>query len=669
MKQSNPSSRSGLKYRTVRRAALVAAAVIVILVTAVFAPQYAVAQAALALVCLIVWLLPYGGAHRKLQRHIDAAARKLDSDSLPFLDSALPVTAVRKNGQIVWYNEAFAELTAHALAPGKDIREGIPAFPPQKLAEPELMEGIAVTHAHRSFRVFASPLRELGQKSDLLLLTFFDITDHKALAAEYKSSRPVVALILIDNLEEVSQNVSEGDKAMVLGAVDTVLNAWAAPTGGILQMTERGRYLYLFEERHLQSHIADKFAVLDSVRSCMNQGTVEPTISIGVGAGGLGYAENYELAREALELTLGRGGDQATLKQGAAIEFFGGKTKTVERRTKVKARVMAKNLAELIGECTSVLVMGHRFADFDSVGSAVGVARLARARGKPVHIVIDRDSAPAKALIEHVEHLPEYEDTFVPPLAALDLITSHTLLIIVDTHNPDLLEAPHLLRSAAKVVMIDHHRRMAKAVESDLAYHEPYASSASELVCELAQYSVGGNALRKREAEAMLAGIVLDTNNFEFRTSFRTFEAAAFLKKLGGDTIEVKKLFQVDFDSYADRAHLISTAYRHDRITVIACWEGGPRSGLSIIAAQAADEMLDVEMVEASFVLFPRGNKTAISARSLGIINVQLIMEALGGGGHATNAGAQVELEPKAAEAKLRELVSKHLRENHMDLL
>ena len=291
------------------------------------------------------------------------------------------------------------------------------------------------------------------------------------------------------------------------------------------------------------------------------------------------------------------------------------------------------------------------------------------AKNKPVNIVIDRETSPALSLIEHVEHLPEYEGVFVPPLTALDLVTSSTLLVVVDTHNPELLESSELVGNAAHVVLIDHHRRMASCIESDLAYHEPYASSASELVCELAQYSTGGSALRKREAEAMLAGIVLDTNNFAFRTSFRTFEAAAFLKKMGGDTIEVKKLFQVDFDSYSDRTQLISAAHRYERITVLASWNGPDHPGMGVVAAQAADEMLDIEGVEASFVLFQRREKTYISARSLGTINVQLIMEALGGGGHATNAGAQVEAPLEEARKALCDAISRSLRENYPDLL
>ena len=372
-----------------------------------------------------------------------------------------------------------------------------------------------------------------------------------------------------------------------------------------MQLTERGRYLFVFEERYLPGFIADKFSVLDSVRTLGESGGLEPTISIGVGAGGESFADNNELARQALDLTLGRGGDQATVKQGASLEFFGGKTKTVERRTKVKARIMAQSLAEFLDEATSVLIMGHRFADFDAVGAAVGVARLAMAKNKPVNIVIDRETSPALSLIEHVEHLPEYEGVFVPPLTALDLVTSSTLLVVVDTHNPELLESSELVGNAAHVVLIDHHRRMASCIESDLAYHEPYASSASELVCELAQYSTAAMRCASARPRPCWPALCWTPTTSPSRTSFRTFEAAAFLKKMGGDTIEVKKLFQVDFDSYSDRTQLISAAHRYERITVLASWTGPDHPGLGVVAAQAADEMLNIEGVEAPSCFSP----------------------------------------------------------------
>lgn len=639
---------------------------VVVIATALVNPRYAAGQLVLIAVVGGVSLLLRYGLQQGIQKQLDGAGRRLDTESVSFLNSPLPVVAMRKGGTLVWYNEAFRDLTDSAVVPGQDIRDGVAELGAQKVRTEELLEGVVISKGSRTYRVYGSPLRETGQTADLYLLLFFDITDQKALEAEYEGSRPVVGLISIDNLDEIAQNARESERAIALAQVDSILTDWAEPAGGIMQMSERGRYLFVFEDRFLQGYINDKFSVLDQVRSSVADGSlVAPTISIGVGQGGVTLAENHELAKQALEMALGRGGDQATVKQGANLEFFGGKSKTVERRTKVKARVMAKQLSDLIEESTNVLVMGHRFADFDSVGSCVGVARLAMVKDRPVHIVIGREAAPARSLIEHVECMPEYEGVFVSVMQGLDLISSGTLLVICDTHNPEIIESKEIYHNAAKVVVIDHHRRMAHAIENTvMSYHEPYASSASELVCELAQYVAGGNAIRKREAEAMLAGIVLDTNNFEFKTSFRTFEAAAFLKKMGADTVEVKKLFQVDLDSYTARTNLIKNAEIFLRITAIAIHPGESENSFQVVAAMAADEMLDIEGVEASFVLYSENGRVHISARSLGGINVQLIMEELGGGGHMTNAGAQVSATLEEVADRLRSAVRQYIKTN-----
>ena len=659
------------KLRSSRQAALLLiAALVVLVITAMLRPQLAAGQAVLIAVVTVLYLLLGSGVLPGMQKQLDSAGRRLDPGSVSFLDSPLAVAAMRRGGTLVWYNEAFRDMTGSTVVPGQDIRDGVAELSSQKFKPEDLLQGVVLPHRSRTYRVYGSPLREQGQTADLVLLLFFDVTEQKALEAEYESSRPVVAQIVIDNLDEISQNARESERAIALAQVDNILADWAAPAGGILQLSERGRYLFVFEERFLQGFVNDKFSVLDSVRSAVADGSLAaPTISIGVGLGGITLDENMELAKQALEMALGRGGDQATVKQGANLEFFGGKSKTVERRTKVKARVMAKQLSDLMEEATSVLVMGHRFADFDSVGSCVGIARLAMVKERPVHIVINRETAPALSLIEHVECMPEYEGVFVSPMQGLDLISSDTLLVICDTHNPEIIESKEIYNNASKVVLIDHHRRMAHSIEDTvLSYHEPYASSASELVCELAQYVAGGNAIRKREAEAMLAGIVLDTNNFAFKTSFRTFEAAAFLRKMGADTVEVKKLFQVDLDSYTFRTDLIRSAAIFMQVTAIAIYPEETDSSFQVVAAMAADEMLDIEGVEASFALYSENGRVHISARSLGGINVQLIMEELGGGGHMTNAGTQLTSTLEEAADRLRGVIHRYVR-NNMDEL
>jgi len=374
--------------RSRQQVILLGCALAILLVTALFDLRFALGQAVLLLALGAVFLLMEAGFFQGVKKQLDAAGRALDVESISFLGSALPVAAVRKNGALQWYNGAFRELAGHSPAPGQPLQEILAGVNPGKLQPEELYAGADLSVGERLYRVFASPLREQETSGELLLLVFFDRTDHEALLAEHQSAHPVVAQIVVDNLDEISQNASEGERAMALAAVDRILNGWAAPTGGLLQLVERGRYLFLFEERFLPHYIADKFSVLDEVRASAGDGALAaPTISVGVGRGGETLAEGMELAKQALDMALGRGGDQATVKQGANLEFFGGKSKTVERRTKVKARLMAKQLSDLIDQATNVLVMGHRFADFDSVCSCVGVARLASAKGKPAHIV------------------------------------------------------------------------------------------------------------------------------------------------------------------------------------------------------------------------------------------------------------------------------------------
>jgi len=640
-------------------------AAIVFAVTAAIDYRYALAQLVMAAALLIGYAAMGVTRRTRKSRTLASVGARLEAGSVGFMTTAMPAAAVGKTGGIVWYNPAFEEMVGKNCDIGRDIKELVDSLDMHKYTAEDLMAGVDMTACGRSLKVYASMLREQGEDKEALLLLFFvDMTAFRMLEREHEASRPVAALITIDNLDEITQDATESEKAVVLGAVDNKLREWAKPSGGLIQLYERGRYVFVFEDRFLPGYIAEKFAVLDRVRETTGPGGANPTISIGIGRGEDSYEDAMELARQALEMALGRGGDQAAVKQGTNFEFFGGKSKAVERRTKVKSRVMAAALTDLLDEAASVIIMGHKQADFDAVGASVGMARLVMARKKPVNIIINRAATPAIGLIEHIEMLPEYEGVFVDPIVGLDRITSGTLLIICDTHNPDYIESKEIFEAAEKIVVIDHHRRMAKSIENTaLTYHEPYASSTSEIVCELAQYIEGGAAMRKREAEALLAGIVLDTNTFFFKTSFRTFEAAGFLRKLGADTIEVKKLFQIDQGSYRCRTELVSATKLIERALAVAVWEGEPMPDMGVIAAQAADEMLGLDGVEASFVLYQSDGEVNVSARSLGKLNVQIIMESMGGGGHLTNAGAQVSGELTAVQEQLIEVARRHLHE------
>ncbi len=643
-------------------------ATISIIITLFIDYRYALAQLGLVLAVILAFLLYGQSTRNRVVRMLDNAGKKLDTGAL-FINSGLPVLVFRSNQEIAWYNEAFIEITGLSQLQGYSLTSALCGEDISKFSFDELRSGVVLKLGERRFMAYVSAMREGSDPAGdpLSMMVFLDITRHVTLEKEYTRSRAVVCIITIDNLDEISQNAKESEKAPLLGGVDNILHEWAAPTNGLLQMLDRGKYLFLFEERYIKGFLSDKFSVLDQVRQIPSNVGVTPTISIGIGRGGDTLHSLYELASGALDMALSRGGDQVVIKRDDnTFDFFGGKTKAVERRTKVRARVMASSLSELIDAATNVIIMGHKYSDFDALGSSVGVARIAMTKGKPVNIVINRENCPALPLLNHIEVMEDYQGVFVDPIEAMDMISSETLLIICDTHNPDIVESADLYHAAKSVVVLDHHRRMANAIDDAvLSYHETYASSTSEIVCELVQYIDGGASIKRREAEAMLAGIILDTNTFYFKTSFRTFEAAAYLKKMGADTIEVKKLFQVDFDSYQHRTDLITSAKLFMDITAISTWSGALVDDYKVTMAQAADEMLGIEGVEASFVLAQSGDLTHISARSLGALNVQLIMEALGGGGHMTNAGAQVKTANiKEGYALVTKAIGDYLKEN-----
>ncbi len=654
--------------KSMRLPLLILLAAIVLAATALYDYRQALAQLVMAAVLLVGYAVIGTTKSRRRGRELAAVGMKLEMGSVNFMESAMPAAALRSDGAIVWYNSSFEDMVGEAFDVGANISVVIENLDMQKYSSEDFEKGVDISACGRSLKVYSGILREQGSKKEpLVLLMFVDMTSMRMLEREHDESRPVVALITIDNLDEITQDATESEKAVVLGGIDNLLREWAAPTKGLIQLYERGRYVFVFEERFLQSYVSDKFSVLDSVRETPGPRGAMPTISIGIGRGEDSFEAGLDLARQALEMALGRGGDQAAVKEGTSFEFYGGKSKAVERRTKVKSRVLAASLSELLDEATNVIVMGHRFADFDAVGASVGIARLAMAREKPVNIVINRAATPAIGLVEHVEMLPEYDGVFIDPIAGLDCIESGTLLVICDTHNPAYIESREIYSAASKVVVLDHHRRMAGAIDNTaMTYHEPYASSTAEIVCELAQYIEGGSMLRKREAEALMAGIVLDTNTFFFKTSFRTFEAASYLRKLGADTIEVKKLFQIDLESYRSRNMLINAAKMYDRVIAVSVWESELVPDMSIIAAQAADEMLGLDGVEASFAMYVEDDAVKISARSLGRVNVQLIMEEMGGGGHLTNAGAQVKAPFEEVYDRLVEVARRQVAETRM---
>ena len=544
---------------------------------------------------------------------------------------------------ILWSSESFLQLT--------EQREGIfdahleTVFP--NISFHWLLEGKTeapetVVWNHRTYRVFGGVSHPEGGQSALATTYWMDVTDTEEMRRTLELTRPVVAILMVDNYEDLMKATPEGKRSAVRAMLEEKLSQWSAGSEGMMLRYDRDRYLFVFEEKSFSDFAAKRFDVLDAVREVVAGEGVAATLSIGVGRDADSFEALFKNASVALEMALSRGGDQAVVKDKLNFEFYGGRSKATEKRTKVKSRVMANALAELIDEAKQVYVMGHSYADMDALGAAAGVCAIVRKRGKKCRIVIDTENNAAHPMLRRLQALPEYQGAFLSGDDAFLRVQPETLLVVVDTNRPGSVESEPLLDACNRVAVIDHHRRGSSYIDKmALNYHEPYASSASELVTELLQYLIEPGDLLKAESEALLAGIVLDTKHFTLRTGGRTFEAAAFLRRAGADTTDVQRLFQSDLKEMVSRYDIIRRAelYREDIAVAAIDQEGVDR----VTAAQAADELLSLKGVKASFVVFPSGENVQMSARSLGEVNVQVILEALGGGGNSTTAGGRVE--------------------------
>jgi len=541
---------------------------------------------------------------------------------------------------ILWSSESFLQLT--------EQREGIfdahleTVFP--NISFHWLLEGKTeapetVVWNHRTYRVFGGVSHPEGGQSALATTYWMDVTDTEEMRRTLELTRPVVAILMVDNYEDLMKATPEGKRSAVRAMLEEKLSQWSAGSEGMMLRYDRDRYLFVFEEKSFSDFAAKRFDVLDAVREVVAGEGVAATLSIGVGRDADSFEALFKNASVALEMALSRGGDQAVVKDKLNFEFYGGRSKATEKRTKVKSRVMANALAELIDEAKQVYVMGHSYADMDALGAAAGVCAIVRKRGKKCRIVIDTENNAAHPMLRRLQALPEYQGAFLSGDDAFLRVQPETLLVVVDTNRPGSVESEPLLDACNRVAVIDHHRRGSSYIDKmALNYHEPYASSASELVTELLQYLIEPGDLLKAESEALLAGIVLDTKNFTNRTGGRTFEAAAYLRRAGADTADVQRMFQSDLQSMISRYDIIRRAeLYHGDIAIAALDQECDR----VIAAKAADEMLTLQGVRASFVLYRKDDGIYISARSLGEINVQVLVETLGGGGNSTTAGGQ----------------------------
>ena len=644
------------KFRTeILICALSAAATAIFILTTFLVGQWQLALAELA-AALVVTAASLALA-RRLKSRVDSSVKRLNNAlDLTQRESVerfpLPVLTADAAGQVVWYNDLFrARVLGDQELEDEDVHAFIGDVTLQELAD---VGSTPTVYGDRMYTVYAGALgRSRSNGVPVYMLIFVDDTSLKRVAEEYEGMHPAVMYIAADNLLEATQNLRDSERAAVTGGVEKIIENWMSEYPAFMCRLGDARFVAVTEDRQLNRMIDDKFSVLTNMRRFSYAGVKGLTLSIGVGRGD-SVKESGDKAKQALDMALGRGGDQAAIKQRDAYEFFGGVSMGVEKGTKVHTRITATAIEELIEGSENVLIMGHRFADLDALGAAIGMYSEALAQKKEAYIVMSRHKTLTMPLVKRMDEQGR-GGMLIEPEQALRILTKKSLLIIVDTHRPDFVESPELYRAAKAVIVIDHHRKVVDHIENALIFfHEPGASSASEMVTELLQYmGQRGNkpVVGKFEAEALLAGIMLDTRNFIMRTGVRTFEAAAYLKSCGADIISVKQLFTDDIEDYKMRNTIVSGAdvYRECAIAIADIVDNDIR----VISSQAADEMLNITGVKASFVLYASDGLVNISARSMGKINVQLIMEALGGGGHQTMAAAQLD-DISLTDAKVR---------------
>ena len=602
----------------------------------------AAAETSVTLAVFMLYVMNRSRRNRQIQQYIQTASNTLEAASQG--ESPLPAVLVRLgDGGIIWANHRFSELTGYAdTMMEQQLDEVLPDFSTDWLAAGKTECSRDVTLGDRRYRVYGTTIRAEDNRGTMLgVLYFSDLTELYQVRDEYIRSRPVVSIILIDNYEELIKNLTESAISTLNAKLNETITQWTEGYGGLLRRLERNRFLFIFEKRDLQRATEDKFSLLENVHEVVSPSGLPASISIGLGVDGVNFEESYNFAALSIEMALSRGGDQAVIKDRVNFTFYGGRNKEADYRSKVRSRVTANSLMELIGQSGHVFVMGHKNADLDAVGAAVGICCLCRKKGKKANIVIDLEKNASQKLIEEIRCVPEYRDVFISGQDALLMADNRSILIVVDTNRPDQVECKPLLEAISKVCVVDHHRRAADYINPVVVnLHEPYASSAAELVTEILLYAVEKKDVLPIEAKSLLAGICLDTKFFNVRTGERTFEAAAALRRMGADTTEVKKLLQNDFRDTIDKYEIVKSAQQYrDEIAIAALQNTSNR----VLAAQAADELLNISGITASFVMYPDGDQVIISARSIGSANVQMILEPLGGGGNAATAGAQLK--------------------------
>ena len=595
---------------------------------------------------------------------------------------ALPYAIMDMNGRLIWSNKVFAELTGKDQFYRKNISSIFPDVTPDKLpsaGKKEISE-ISTQVGDRIYRlsmqrvsmgevIANSELFEKVDKSpDLIAMYMYDDTELTEYIQKNEDNKLVVALAYLDNYEEALESVEDVRRSLLIALIDRKITKYFSKFDGLVKKLEKDKYFLIMRQSSLETLKEQRFHILDEVKTVNIGNEMAITLSIGIGLNAANYLQNYEYSRIAIEMALGRGGDQVVIKNGNNITYYGGKTQQVEKTTRVKARVKAQALKEFMSTKERVVVMGHKITDVDALGAAIGIYRAGRTLGKTVNIVVNDPTTSIRPLMAGYMNNPDYEPSmFVNSAQAKELVDNNTVVVVVDTNKPSYTECQDLLYMTKTVVVLDHHRRGSEVIENAvLSYVEPYASSACEMVAEILQYFSDDLRIRNMEADCLYAGIMIDTNNFTTRAGVRTFEAAAFLRRSGADVTRVRKLLRDNLESYKARAEAVRTASIYRNYFAIARCPSEGVDSPTVVGAQAANELLNIAGVKASFVLTQYNDEVYISARAIDEINVQVMMEKMGGGGHMNIAGAQVKASPDEVERMLKEIIDQEYQEENV---
>ena len=613
---------------------------------------------------LVSFATEYGQIQRQLLRELE-----------------LPYALLDDNGKIIWTNKMFEQTSQKEKGYSKPISTIFPEVNVQKLLaeDDEASVAISLDTGEYTAKIKKISLKEMAQNSDIIspegydgyLIAFylFDETALRIALQENDNQSLAVGMIYLDNYDEALESIEEVRRSLLIALIDRKVNKYIASVDGICKKLEKDKYLVILRKQAVMQLQSNRFDLMDDVKTVNIGNEMAVTVSIGIGLGGLTYSQNYEFARTSVDLALGRGGDQAVVKTPEKIAYYGGKSQQVEKSTRVKARVKAHALREIVTAKDTVIIMGHRIADVDSFGAAVGLYRIAKSLDRKAHIVLNQATTSVKPLVDLFIDNEDYEsDMIVNSAQALELPTNNAVLVVVDVNKPSLTECPELLKLCKSIVVLDHHRQGSETIENaTLSYVEAYASSTCEMVSEILQYINDGVKVRSDEADCMYSGIMIDTNNFMSKTGVRTFEAAAFLRRCGADVTRVRKLFRDDAIEYKTKADAVSQAeiYRDDY--AISVCKSDDIESPTIVGAQAANELLNIKGIKASFVLTEYQGKVFVSARSIDEVNVQLITERLGGGGHMTIAGCQFEgITVSEGIAKIKACLDEMLEEGEL---